>query len=85
MAACACFTAWAILTEPQTRRLDAGFNFPLNPVLIGLCSHLVLFATGWLASRLFGGHRPDDVTMLTVWGLKAAPNHGAPEPAPLRS
>ncbi len=66
----AAFTAWAIVTQPRARLVDLGFNFPLNPILIGIGSHLVLFATGWLASRLLGGHRPDNVEDLTVFGLK---------------
>jgi SSS family solute:Na+ symporter len=70
VACCAVFTAWAILTEPRARVLDLGWNFPLNPILIGICGHAVLFGTGWLASRWFGGHRPDNVEDLTYWGLK---------------
>jgi SSS family solute:Na+ symporter len=70
VACCAVFTAWAILTEPRGRVLDLGWNFPLNPILIGICGHAVLFGAGWLASRLFGGHRPDNVEDLTYWGLK---------------
>ena len=70
IACCAVFTAWAILTQPRARVLDLGFNFPLNPILIGIASHLVLFGTGWIASRVFGGHRPDDVDRLTFYGLK---------------
>ncbi|MDO8540873.1 MAG: sodium/solute symporter [Opitutaceae bacterium] len=80
MAACIVFTAWAILTEPRNRALDLGFNFPLNPILIGLGSHVVLFATGWLASRAFGGHVPSDVDRLTVYGLKAYAGTARPEP-----
>jgi SSS family solute:Na+ symporter len=67
---CAVFTAWAILTEPRNRVLDLGFNFPLNPILIGICGHAVLFGTGWLASRMFGGYRPADVERLTYFGLR---------------
>ena len=70
VACCAAFTAWAILTEPRHRVLDLGFNFPLNPILIGVCGHAVLFGTGWLASRIFGGDRPADVDRLTYYGLK---------------
>lgn len=70
VACCAVFTAWAILTEPRHRLLDLGINFPLNPILIGVCGHAVLFGTGWLASRIFGGDRPADVERLTYYGLK---------------
>ncbi len=78
IACCAAFTAWAILTEPRNRALDLGFNFPLNPILIGICSHAVLFGTGWIASRIMGGFRPDDVDRLTYFGLKKYANTTAP-------
>jgi SSS family solute:Na+ symporter len=71
---CAVFTAWAILTEPRHRVVDLGFNFPLNPILIGVCGHAVLFASGWIASQLVRGHVPADVERLTYFGLK---KHGA--------
>jgi solute:Na+ symporter, SSS family len=65
MAVCALYTGWAILTQPGGRIVDLGFNFPLNPLLIGVIGHLVLFGTGWLASRTFGGYVPPDVERLT--------------------
>ncbi len=69
IAAAALYTAWAILTQPGTRLINLGpyLNYPFNPLLIGLGGHLVLFTTGWLASRLFGGHVPADVERLTYW------------------
>ncbi len=70
IAAAALFTAWALLTRPGGRVVDLGWNFPLNPLLIGVCGHLVLFGVGWLASRLFGGHVPADVERLTYWSLR---------------
>jgi SSS family solute:Na+ symporter len=70
VACCAVFTAWAILTEPRHRVIDLGFNFPLNPILIGVCGHLVLFGTGWIASRIVGGDLPPEVERLTYFGLK---------------
>jgi SSS family solute:Na+ symporter len=70
IAVAAVFTAWAILTQPGTRILDLGFNFPLNPLLIGVSGHLVLFFTGWIASRLLGGYVPENVERLTYWSLK---------------
>jgi SSS family solute:Na+ symporter len=70
VACCAVFTAWAILTEPRHRVVDLGFNFPLNPILIGVVGHAVLFGTGWLASRIFGGDRPADIERLTYFGLR---------------
>jgi len=65
IAACVLFTTWAILTEPRIRIVDMGFNFPFNPILIGLGGHLTLFVVGYLASRLFGGYRPENVENLT--------------------
>jgi SSS family solute:Na+ symporter len=77
IAAAAVFTAWAILTGPASRVVDVGWNFPLNPLLIGVSSHLVLFTTGWVASRLLGGFVPADVERLTYWSLRTAPTAGA--------
>lgn len=77
MGVCAVYTGWAVLTHPGNRIIDVGFNFPLNPLLIGVVGHLVLFGTGWLASRLFGGHVPADVDRLTYWSHRKA----APPPA----
>lgn len=68
---CLFFTAWAILTEPTARRLDLGFNYEMNPILIGVLGHLILFGTGWLASRFFGGYRPESVQELTFWSHRA--------------
>jgi SSS family solute:Na+ symporter len=70
VAACAVFTAWAIVTEPRSRVVDLGFNFPLNPILIGICGHVVLFGVGWIASQIVQGDRPADVDRLTIYGLK---------------
>ncbi len=69
---CLVFTVWAILTEPAHRVVDLGFNFPFNPLLIGVFGHLVLFGSGWLASRLFGGHVPANVEDLTLFRLGKA-------------
>jgi SSS family solute:Na+ symporter len=81
IAVCAVFTAWAILTEPGNRVVDLGFNFALNPLLIGVTGHLVLFGTGLLASRLMGGHRPENVERLTYWSVNQVPA----EPVPVRT
>ena len=64
---CLLFTAWALLTEPKTRLFNLPVNFGLNPILIGVFSHLVLFGTGYAASRIFGGYRPEDVDRLTIY------------------
>ncbi|HSH09787.1 MAG TPA: sodium/solute symporter [Oceanipulchritudo sp.] len=63
---CILFTAWALLTEPKTRTLDLPLNFDLNPILIGVFSHVILFGVGYLASLIFGGYRPDNVERLTI-------------------
>lgn len=65
LAACAVFTAWGTLTAPGNRIVDLGFNFPLNPILIGLGGHLIVFFVGYGVSRLFGGYVPPDVDQLT--------------------
>ncbi len=65
LTACAVFTAWGTLTEPKTRLLDLGLNFPLNPILIGILGHLIVFVVGYAASRLFGGYVPPNVDQLT--------------------
>lgn len=70
MACCALFTTWAILTEPKAHLVDLGFNFPFTPFIIGLLGHAVLFTTGFVASLLFGGFRPDNVVELTFWSSK---------------
>ena len=65
MACCLIFTGWAVATEPKHRLIDLGFNFEMNPILIGVFGHLVLFVTGYVSSRLFGGWRPENVDRLT--------------------
>ena len=81
MACCLVYMTWALLTQPGNRVIDlGGLNFELNPILIGVLGHLVLFGTGWIASQLFGGYRPANVEDLTFWShkIKYAP---APERA----
>ena len=64
--ACLAFTAWAVLTEPKIRILYLGsFNFNMNPILIGVIGHLIVFSVGYTVSVIFGGHRPDDLDHLT--------------------
>lgn len=81
IACCALFTAWAIATEPRHRAIDLGFNFPLHPILIGVSGHVVLFVTGWLASRLLGGDQPADLDRLTFYGLRGEPSRVTPPAA----
>lgn len=70
IACCLLYMTWAILTEPHNRVVDMGFNFEMNPVFIGVFGHVVLFGTGWLASRMFGGYVPANVEDLTFWSHK---------------
>ena len=84
LAACAVFTAWGTLTEPTNRLVDLGFNFGLNPILIGLLGHVVVFGVGYTVSRVFGGYIPPNVDQLTFRrraGIAAAAP--APETAPV--
>lgn len=78
IAACVVFTAWGLLTEPTHRILDLGFNFDLNPILIGVFGHAVLFGIGYLVSRLLGGWRPENVEQLT---FRRRPSSDRPVPA----
>jgi SSS family solute:Na+ symporter len=72
LAACVVFTTWGTLTEPRQQLLDLGFNFPFNPILIGLLGHIVVFGVGYAASRLFGGYIPPEVDQLTFRRRKSA-------------
>lgn len=64
LAACAVFTAWGTLTASPNPILDLGFNFPLNPILIGILGHLIVFGVGYITSVLFGGWRPENLDRL---------------------
>ena len=68
IAACVVFVTWATLTGPLN--LDLGLNFRLNPLLIGILSHVVLFVAGYLASRGLGG-TPPELAGLTIWNLRS--------------
>lgn len=65
LAACAVFTTWGTLTSGKEPLIDLGFNFPLNPILIGILGHLVVFGVGYAWSLAFGGYLPDNVDQLT--------------------
>ena len=66
--ACVAFTAWAVLTEPGAQLLDLGWlNFSLNAILIGVLGHVVIFLTGYVASRVLGGFRPANVDDLMIF------------------
>ncbi|HOE96976.1 MAG TPA: sodium/solute symporter [Candidatus Sumerlaeota bacterium] len=71
IAACILFSAWGLLTSGgEDRILDTGVNFTMNPILIGVFGHFVLFGVGYLVSLIFGGYRPDDVEQLTIFRRK---------------
>jgi SSS family solute:Na+ symporter len=74
IAACVLFTLWGTLTQPgDARTIDLGFNFEMNPILIGIFGHLVLFVVGYLVSLAFGGYRPEHVEQLTFRRRQTAP------------
>ena len=54
---CVAFTSWATLTGTffsNGRLMDFGaYNYPWNPLLVGILSHGVLFSTGFLTSHIF--------------------------------
>ena len=79
IAACVVFVLWATLTGPLS--LDLGLNFRLNPLLIGILSHLILFVTGYLASGGFGGSRLD-LAGLTIWNLRSRRSRAVKEGIP---
>lgn len=67
------FTAWALLSQADDqghRTVDFGFNWSMNPILVGISGHFILFAAGYGASVAAGGHRPDDIDDLTFWSPK---------------
>jgi SSS family solute:Na+ symporter len=75
IAACMLFTAYAVLTSKSfqlgdlTLHLDLGrWNFIHHSYMIGVYSHIVLFAVGYAASLLFK-HEPR-AEELTYWGWR---------------
>jgi len=69
--ACLLFSAWGILTSGgEDRILDLGLNFGLNPILIGVFGHVVLFAVGYIASLVLPGTPPPHVERLTISRLR---------------
>ena len=85
--AAAAFTAWGSLTAlelPLGGRsgtlLELGaLDFPLDPIFIGILSHVVLYVVGLVASRLVG--RPaDDLDALTL----VRPTRPTRPPSPLQ-
>lgn len=79
IAACLLFSAWGILTSGGDGRLvDMGFNFTLNPILIGVFSHVILFGVGYVASLVLPGAPPADVEALTIWRVLHRQAQSAP-------
>lgn len=70
---CMCFTAWATVTGPMHDKLgltlDDVWRYKMNPILIGIFSHFVLFGVGYVASLLVG-KRPANLAGLTVWDAR---------------
>jgi SSS family solute:Na+ symporter len=65
---CLVFTGWGILTTgtPEDKIVDMGFNFEMNPILIGVLGHFVLFGVGYAASLFFPAEKP--AKALTIYG-----------------
>jgi len=64
------FTAYATVTQRDTRLLDLGrFNFNMPAVMIGVIAHVVLIVVGYVASLAF--HTEQSVASeLTLWGWR---------------
>lgn len=54
---CTAFVLWATITGPLD--VDIGINFKLHPITIGIIGNLIMFVTGWTASRFLGGPMAD--------------------------
>ncbi|MPY90406.1 MAG: sodium/solute symporter [Luteitalea sp.] len=54
---CMMFVLWATITGPLD--VDIGMNFKMHPMTIGIFGNLIMFVTGWTASRFLGGPRAD--------------------------
>jgi solute:Na+ symporter, SSS family len=74
IAACLLFTAWALLSQGDNPVIDFGYNWEMNPILIGVFGHGVLFGCGYGFSRIFGGYRPEAVSELTIWSQRLRPS-----------
>jgi SSS family solute:Na+ symporter len=73
MVACLLYTAWATITGPLHDKLglqlEPIWRFNMNPLLIGMFTHFVLFGVGYVASLLCGEKRAD-LKGLTVWDAR---------------
>jgi solute:Na+ symporter, SSS family len=63
------FTVWASLTLPDKRVVDLGFNFPWHDYMVGAIGHVVLFAVGYAASRVWPEKESVDERLrhMTLW------------------
>jgi SSS family solute:Na+ symporter len=74
MAATVLFTAWAILTSAKVGAdkhilLDLGnFNFTHHKYMLGVYSHVVLIAVGYVASLIYPSENAAE--NLTYWGWR---------------
>jgi len=87
LVACLVFTAWALLSQADehgARVIDFGFNWSMNPLLVGVFGHFIVFGVGYLVSLVSGGSRPADVEDLTIWSSKLRVPETAP-PTPVAS
>jgi len=75
MCTCLMFTAWATITGPLYNKLgltmDPMWCFTMNPILIGIFSHFILFGVGYSVSFLCGGWHPGN-SGLNVWDIKSS-------------
>jgi SSS family solute:Na+ symporter len=71
IAASLLFTTWATLTLDGGKTLNLGrYNFPFHNYMIGVIGHVVLLATGYLASFLYP-NGDSESRALTLWGWLA--------------
>jgi SSS family solute:Na+ symporter len=77
-AVCLAFILWATVTGPL--KVNLGLNFNMHPIMIGVFSHFILFGSGYVASLLFGGYRPE-LRGLTIGSRAGGEAESAPEPS----
>ena len=73
---CLVFTGWGVLTSgtAEDRIVDMGFNFDMNPILIGVLGHVVLFGVGYAASLFFVAEKPAKELTVHGWLKKRKEN-----------
>ena len=70
ISSCLLFVLWATVTGPL--KVDLGFNFTMNPIMIGVIGHPLLFVVAYFSSLVLGGKRTD-LAGLTIWDLRNHP------------